>query len=446
MKRRHFIGASGLLAVSAITDGYAARIGSRERGKQDSNNESMNISTIAGFTPQELLKKYKQFLFDDFLPFMDRHVVDHEYGGFMCNADRNGNQITTNKRAWFDGRGIWVYATLYNSFGKDPAWLDVAKKTVDFVLKIRPVLKERWPWSYTRLGVGLNESPADIYGDLFIAEGLAEYSIAVNDQKYWDIAKEILVARMKDFDSDTFDYIVDYGPQAPQIPAPRVVGTWMVFMRTSAALLEVKSDPDVERISERSIDALMNKHYVPDFDLIIEVLTHDMKRPEGPFSQFSYTGHAVEVMWMVMHEAIRKHDTALFNLAAKRFKRHVEVAWDDVYGGILRCLENVDKYTWKVDKVCWAQEELLIGTMCLIERTGDPWALHWFEKGFNYVMENYPLQKYGYSLWNIGGDRKMTFVKEGIRIENYHHPRHLMLNIQSLERIIKSGGEVSPLE
>jgi hypothetical protein len=79
--------------------------------------------------------------------------------------------------------------------------------------------------------------------------------------------------------------------------------------------------------------------------------------------------------------------------------------------------------------------------MFLIEQTGDPWAYHWFEKMFRYVLDTYPLKKYGYSLWNIEGDRKVTFVKEGTRIENYHHPRHLMLNILTLERMIRKGSK-----
>jgi len=78
----------------------------------------------------------------------------------------------------------------------------------------------------------------------------------------------------------------------------------------------------------------------------------------------------------------------------------------------------------------------------MIEHTGDPWALEWFDTMYRYVLDKYPLEKHGFALWNIGGDRKVTFVKDGARVENYHHPRHLMLNILSLERIIKAGGKV----
>ena len=116
----------------------------------------------------------------------------------------------------------------------------------------------------------------------------------------------------------------------------------------------------------------------------------------------------------------------------------MEVAWDDVFGGVFHNLENVEKYQWELDKVLWAQEEVLIGTMMLITERNDPWAVHWFSKMYDYVIDHFSLKPHGYDLWNIGSDRKMTFIDNGERIENYHHPRHLMLNIERLHTILSN--------
>jgi hypothetical protein len=46
------------------------------------------------------------------------------------------------------------------------------------------------------------------------------------------------------------------------------------------------------------------------------------------------------------------------------------------------------------------------------------------------------------------GNRQVEFEefkKRPKRVENYHHPRHLMLNILSVERMIKHGGKISGL-
>jgi len=441
MKRRNFLSLSGTLALSPITGklAKAANPGDTEPGIRDGMRKK---NKIAGYTPGELLEQYHSFLFEDFLPFMEKHVIDHDLGGFLWNTDRSGKNITTNKRTWYDGRGIWVYSFLYNNLKQDPSYLETAGKTVDFVLKINPGRKALWPSSYTRDGRETKDFPQDIYGDLFIAEGLAEYSEASRDPNFRVMAKEILLKCIDRYDRKDFSYVVDYGPVAPAIPAPRILGHWMVLLRTSYCLLSHGPDKEAENIMKRCIDALMNFHNNPAYDLFNEVLNHDLSRPEGPFSQFVYAGHVIETLWMIMYEAVRIRDRKLFDSAAEKFKRHVEVAWDDVYGGVFRSLDNVDNNVWKVDKVLWEQAEVLIGTLYMIEHTGDPWAYEWFEKMYRYVIETYPLKKYGYSLWNIDGDRKATFKKEGTRIENYHHPRHLMLNILSLERIIRAGGKV----
>ena len=439
MKRRGFIGTSGALAFSAILPGCSAG-GTPERvSDRKEKQKKMTISTIAGLTVRELLENYRSYLYDDFLPFMDKHVVDHERGGFMTHADRRGNLLSTTKRAWYDGRGLWVYSFLYNNLGNDPSHLEIARKTTELLLGMRPADGEFWPWSYTREGQPITGTLPDIYGNLFIAEGVAEFSKATGDQKYYDISKEIVISCFNLYDRADYLHAVTYGPDADQLTGPRILGHWMVFLKVATTLLCVKEDPAIENIADRCIDALMNKHYMPEFDLMIEVLNHDMTVPEGPFAQFCYAGHIIEVLWMVMDEALRRKDKGLYDLAVKRLKRHTEVAWDDVYGGLFRCLENIDLNIWQVDKVLWEQAELLIGTMNMIEHTADPWAFCWFEKTYNYVMENYPLKKHGFPLWNFSGDRKMTFVEEYERIENYHHPRHLMLNILSLERILKNG-------
>jgi mannose/cellobiose epimerase-like protein (N-acyl-D-glucosamine 2-epimerase family) len=442
MNRRAFLtaspaGAAALLAGLTDCKGPSNNEGSRIPQATKSATEN---GKLAGLTLADLKKQYEYDLFDDFLPFLDKHVIDHEYGGFMCNTDRDGTKITQNKNTWYEGRGIWVYSFLYNKLDPNPRHLEVAKKSVEFILKKRPPGDNLWPASFTRKGAPMGEPAKRVYGDLFVANGLAEYSKAAGDDKYRDMAKEIMLKCIKI--SDRPDYYPEaaqsyLGEDAPLLPGARVLGHWMVLLRLTTQMLESNSDSQLETVADRCVDAIMNHHYNPEFELINEIINHDLSRPQNELSQFVYIGHAIETLWMVMYEAARRKDKRLFGLAAERFRRHVEVAWDDVYGGAFRSLNRVDKNLWEVDKVLWLQEEVLVGSLFAVEHIGAQWTEDMFAKMFHYVQDKFPLQQYGFPIWILGADRKVTFERHATRVGNFHHPRHLMLNLLSIDRMIQ---------
>lgn len=439
MKRRNFFGAAA--AASALTAGAGC---SGEQQKTSSVADSGGMK-LAGKTLEELREEHRYWLIDDYLPFESAHVFDHEYGGFMCNTDRDGTNLTQNKRTWYEGRGIWVHSHYYNTVEKDPKHLEMAKKTVESIMKQNPTGPELMPVGYTREGKPLRNEPDPIfYGDMFVANGFQEYSLASGDEKYWDMAKQIVLKCL-----DIYDNRPGYGNLAPvpdkNIPGierPRILGHWFMLLRTTTQMLEKRPDPELEAINNRAVDAIMKYHYNPAYDLINEYINHDMTHNDGDHGQSSI-GHAPETLWMVMFEALRRKDRALFDLAAERFHRHIEVLWDDVYGGLLGGLSNVDRNEWTTAKYLWLQEEGLIGTMCVIEHTGAEWAKEWFSRLYTYVTDKYPLKQYGYPIWILYADRKVTFVEHTTRVGNFHHPRQLMTNMKALDRIISRGGKPS---
>ena len=398
-------------------------------------------------TLEELRDQYRYDLFQDFLPFMDQYVIDHELGGFMCETDRDGTNLTQTKTTWFEGRGIWVYSFLYNNFGKEKRDLEVAGKSVEFILSARPSGQDTlWPKRFSREGRPLTPPATEIYGDLFIAEGLAEFARATGEWKYRDLAKELVQKCVRiydrpDHDPETGD--AHLGTKSQAFPGARIQGAWMVLIRVISQMLDRGADPELESILERSIDAVLNYHYNPEFGLNNELLNHDLSRPTTEYAQLVSTGHSIETCWMLLGEAVRRKDQALFDTAAERFRRHVEVAWDDVYGGVFAVLHNVDQNLWALDKVLWAQAEVLIGTLLVVEHSGACWARDMFGQVYSYVREKFPLKPRGYALWMHQGDRKVTFQPHSTRVENYHHPRHLMLNLLSLQRMIERGGQPS---
>ncbi len=397
------------------------------------------LGFIGTLSLSELRDFYRSELFEQFVPFMDKYIVDHVYGGFLCAADRDGVNLSTEKVTWYLGRGIWVYSSLYTNFGRDERFLEIAKQSVDFIMRLRRTTPgTTWPRRFTREGTPLTPPDAEVYGDLFIAEGLTAYAAATGDPRWWHVAKEILLASVLVYDAP--DYAPEIGQtylgsDARSFPGARVLGVWMVLLRLASQMLEFAADAEIQAVADRAIDAIMLRHLHPEFRLLNELLPHDFERRCNEYDQLVYIGHAIETLWMVMSEASRRGDEGLRSTAATLFRRHVEVAWDDVYGGVFRNLRDADRNLWDVDKVLWEQLEVLIGCLCLVEHSGDHWAGAMFERMFVYVRDHFRLERFGLPLYMFTADRKATFTRHSDRIENYHLPRYLILNLLAIERM-----------
>jgi mannose/cellobiose epimerase-like protein (N-acyl-D-glucosamine 2-epimerase family) len=223
----------------------------------------------------------------------------------------------------------------------------------------------------------------------------------------------------------------------------RVQGFEMVTIVLLSQMVQHVGDPGLLSRLSHAVEVVMEKFWNPEYGLNNEILYHSYDRPDDENEDFIYLGHAIESMWMLLHEAIRAEDRSLFDLAAERLKRHLDVAWDDVYGGFFRAMSVNAEYTF--DKVLWLQEEVLIGTMILMEHTDWDWPAEWFDRTFHYVQDKFPLKKHGHAMWQMGGDRKVTYQPHTSRKGNYHHPRHLMHNLLAIERIVERKGMVSDL-
>jgi hypothetical protein len=218
-------------------------------------------------------------------------------------------------------------------------------------------------------------------------------------------------------------------------------------------------------VLDRMVQAILGKFLHPELGLLSECLDHEYNRPDDGNEDFVYLGHAIETLWMVMAEAERRGDEALYARAARLFIRHVEAAWDPLCGGVLRGLNGrTHKYLLDEDaKVKWAHDEVMVGCLMILahppheegisaEASGGEAAADWAARSLRrvraYMERSFRLQPRG--SWKVGGDRhaKPDPNAEGIsgynmgckslpnRVEHYHHPRMLMLSIDACDRAL----------
>jgi len=443
MDRRTFFTASAGLALIPAC-------GAQERDEHPgAASPEKPVTELAGMSLGELRERYRSDLFDVFLPFMERHVIDHEFGGFMCNTRPDGTNVATEKRAVYEGRGIWVYSYLYNNIAREQKYLDVAERSVRLLLRNKPRGAVMWPSAFTKEGEPSRPPSSSVNADLYIADGLQEFAKATGDDTWWDEAKDILIKCLSVYDR------ADYGPNAgrmylgknaPPTPGIRIMDDWMLFLWTATQMLKQRSDMDLLMIVTQCLDTIMNRFYNPATGLVHEILNHDYTRPRNDYAQIVSFGNDFQALWHVMAAAERIDNHDQFDTAAERLRRHIEVAWDDVYDGVLNLLVHVDDNVWRLAKAHYVQVEPLVGLLMVIEQTGDEWAREWFGRIYAYERGKFHLNGYGYPIWMNSADRKAIFrFEKCTRIGNFHQPRHLMLNLTRLDRLIERGGRPARL-
>jgi len=457
VKRRAF--------VRTLTGAAAVRLGIVSLGKAQTVSRppgdpiAPGKMRLAGMSLEELRQRLYDQLFQVLLPFWDKHGIDHDYGGLMCSLDYDGTLLDTSKNLWFLGRAIWVYSFLYNHFGKNPEFLNVAKKTKEFVFKWARQKDGWWAEEFSREGKVLRPFSGDTEGMYHLAEGLQEYAAASGDAPSHEAAFVILTKLFREFDSPAFRY---RGADFPYLwgskRAVRPQGLWFLNLTISTQMLVRENNAQIAAIADRAVDAIMNRHYNPDIGLNTEMLYYDFTRPKEE-AQKSRFGHSVEALWMVMDEANRRHDEALWNTCAQRIRHHLDVGWDYIYGGLSQWI-NVDhpSYQWPVEtpvgthqqlhftgeyehmKCLWCQNETLVATLNVLERTGAEWAAEYFGSTFQVVNEKFWQKQRGYPAgYMLFADRRMTLQPHVGRQDNYHPLRQHMLNILTLDRMIARG-------
>ncbi len=437
MKRRNFLLSATALSAFAIPACTLAGKGSSE--KENTNKYPGNI---AGIGLKEHRNELKSRLYDEYLPFWDNGGYDKQYGGFICNLDKNGIPVDDSKFIWYQGRAIWVYSFLYNNFGKDKKYLEIARHTRDFLVKQMYTGDGKWVELVHKDGKVIKgvEPGSNIYGWLFAANGLAEYYKISGDPEDLRLAKESILAGVKAYDSPQYQKGTDN-------EGYRIQGHSMIFIRLLSQLLSHHNDAELEALLNFHVDKIMSCFYKPEYRISNEILNHDYSRIKGKEDE-TFLGHSLETQWMLMHLAIQRKDEELFKKSKDNFRRYLELGWDHIFDGWgdeeYTVFGNDDNIlgTDFSSKSMWSHTEILVGCMLVIEKTGEYWAMDYYDRTWEYVKKTFSR---GIGAWEQAVNRfgePIDRKKHGInpmRRGNFHQPRYLMMAILSLDRMIKKN-------
>lgn len=397
----------------------------------------------SALTIEALQRRYRRELLDEVLPFWERYGIDSTHGSVICALDHDGTRVRDETFLWFQARGLWVYSHLHHLYPRDPRWLASATRVAAFARRHLRQADGSWAQRVTPAGALIEPAnPADVSGLLYMAEGLQEYGASADDPDARRLARVLLRDAVRAADASA----------APL----RRQGLWFLTLRVATQMLRREADADVEALATRALTAIVEHHYNPETGLNDEAVNADLSRAETARG-LTIFGHSLEALWMALDEAHRRGDRRIVDLCATRIQRHLDVGWDRVYGLSHAIRMNSGGYAWPPErpvgtsleftyvgefhymKSSWALLEALIATTLVLEHCPAAWAADEFIRIQDTLDRLFSLRAMGSPMYLLFADRDVRVPEHATRQDNYHHPRALMLVLESLDRLRAAG-------
>ncbi|WP_418668335.1 AGE family epimerase/isomerase [Allofournierella sp.] len=382
-------------------------------------------------------EQLREMLFENVMPFWERHAVDAEYGGYLTGLDRRGRVWDDRKNTWMQGRMVWMFSTLA---AQDPAhreqWLALARPGRDFLLDHAWAGQGRWNYVLSRRGE-VEQGSVSLYADLFALEGLAQYILASGDAAGQDQVRLTAAAVARELEAGVVKRIA---PQA-YVPGAELHGVYMIALNSLAPAQRLLGGGALAGLRARLLERILGRFADPARGVVLEE-----RAPGGAPAGGGRInpGHTFESMVFCLEAA---EQLKLPCPGAAAILRHTwALARDRENGGVLYML-NADgsaphfadwiaprALRWD-EKVWWTHAEALPALLWAAHELKDPACLEEFLALWQYCRTHFADPVYGewyYALHRGGAPRLQN--KGGFQKCAFHLPRALLKSVQLIDR------------
>jgi len=399
----------------------------------------IDLITVPVKELEGLREHYRATLFEDVIPWWEKHSLDRERGGYFSCLDREGKPWSTDKFMWMTGREIWMFSHLHNRYRTNPDWLEAAKLGSDFIQRHAYQPDGKMYFRLTRDGKPMAKA-LSLFSEMFCAMGLAELSQAAGDDALWTRAEgmyDFLVPRFG-LPSDTpmLGYPMDAEFHLHSHDMCRIMIAW-VFN-------ELRPSQKFEDDLTQSVESIVGRHWKPELNALLENVAMDgsamLDLPEG---RMFHPGHSLESAWMLMEIARKRGDRQLLDTAVAITLASLKQGWDPEYGGI-RYLTNIDwTPTHELEanlKLWWVHSEALYTLLLGWSLTGREDLWQWYEKLHEWSFSHFADPEFGEWYGYLDRDGRPVWTAKATAWKCcFHLPRSLFRCWQVLDQAIQAA-------
>lgn len=403
----------------------------------------MDLTTPQGRSA--LAAVYRDTLLGDVVPFWLRHGIDREYGGFVTALDRDGSILDTDKSIWFQGRGAWTFATLFNTIEKSPAWLEAARSGIDFLRRFGAGPAGKLYFTVTRDGRPLRMRRY-VYSESFAAIANAAYARAAGDARAADDAASYFATYL----SYSFEPGLMPAKVSPETRPMTGIGPLMIGIATAQEIRQNLGDVVVQGRTctgwiDWCIDRVQRLFFKPDLQALMEVVGPDGQIIDHFDGRQLNPGHALECAWFILHEGKLRGDQRLIQLGLSVLDGMWKRGWDEEFGGIyyfrdLRGLP-VQEY-WHDMKFWWPHCEAIIATALAWALSGEAKYARWHRAVHDWSFRYFPDAEFGEWYGYLHRDGRVSVRLKGNMWKGpFHLPRMLWYCARLLEKQADGPGQ-----
>jgi N-acylglucosamine 2-epimerase len=386
----------------------------------------------------ECASLYRRTLLEDVVPFWLGRGIDRANGGLHNMLDDAGSVVGTDKFLWSQGRGLWAFSALVNRIDRRAEWIAAADHIFRYLTSVNGRDEQgRWVFRLDKDGMRL-EGNTSIYVDGFVMAGMTEYHAATKNETALKLALEIYENVLSRLNEPGSYQLAPY--HLP--PGMKTHGVAMIFSFFFYELGQLLGRSDIKQVALDHAYQVLNHFYRPEKDAIVEFVTLDGKFVDSPEGRACVPGHALESMWFLITIFERSGDAESIRKCCRLIQRHIELAWDDEFGGLMlaRDIDGKEPPYWQFPqhKPWWVQVEALVATALAYAHTREAWCLHWHRKVRDFAFAHYPVKTGEWTPWVDRQGNRMANAVMPVK-DPFHLPRALIYLVNVLENRLLSA-------
>ncbi len=383
-----------------------------------------------------LLDLYRSELLDRTVPFWCKYGIDWKNGGINTCLNDQGGILSEDKYVWSQLRAIWTFSALYNRIERCQEWLDIATHIFNFIKQHGRNDKGEWLFCLSKEGAPLFDGATTIYADGFAIYGFTEFAKATGNPEAIALARATYanvqprLARPSSYQTHPL----------PIPPGTKAHGISMIFSLAFDELGCYLNDNEITAAGRAHANQVMDVFLRPERARLYEFVNLDDTLMSAPPGCVTNPGHAIESMWFMIHIFQRANNPARIRQAMDAIKWHLELGWDDEFGGIALARDAEGSFWEKTadTKIWWTHTEALYALLLAYSISHEDWCLDWYWRVHDYAFTHFRVTGYGEWIQNLDRQGHKLNATVALPVKDpFHLSRALINSIGILEQLAK---------